>query len=488
MSRARRRVLAVAVAVGALLGSLVPAGAAAADPPRATPWTATVHRGYGAWFDVYDWSLAHTGGRPSVGTATIDRLAAEGVRTLYIQTARTNRPEDVTDRALLERLIDRAHARGISVVGWYLPTLEDVDRDLRRFRAALTLDIDGFALDIESVDVEDVDERNRRLLDLSRRMRAIAGDRALAATILSPTALEEVVDPGYWPRFPLRELGQLYDVIQPMVYFTYRDDGERYRDAERYVTANVERIRDAAGPDTLVHVIGGIANRTTVGDIRGMTRAAHATGTMGLSLYDVDTTHDALWAAMRTWRDVHEPGGTHFVDVDTGSVFAPAIDEIARTGVTRGCNPPRNDLFCPSRSITREEMAAFLTRALDLAPARERFVDVASDDTFAADIGALAAAGITLGCNPPRNDRFCPDAAVTRVQMASFLARGLDLERRPPSFRDVPSSMTGARDVGALQAARITLGCNPPANDRYCPSAAVSREQMAAFLARALSP
>ncbi|VAV92897.1 hypothetical protein MNBD_ACTINO02-2304 [hydrothermal vent metagenome] len=33
--------------------------------------------------------------------------------------------------------------------------------------------------------------------------------------------------------------------------------------------------------------------------------------------------------------------------------------------------------------------------------------------------------GITLGCNPPDNDRFCPDNVVTREQMAAFLQRAL---------------------------------------------------------------
>jgi hypothetical protein len=44
---------------------------------------------------------------------------------------------------------------------------------------------------------------------------------------------------------------------------------------------------------------------------------------------------------------------------------------------------------------------------------------------FAADIAALAQAGITRGCNPPTNDRYCPDDNVTRGQMAAFLTRAL---------------------------------------------------------------
>ena len=39
------------------------------------------------------------------------------------------------------------------------------------------------------------------------------------------------------------------------------------------------------------------------------------------------------------------------------------------------------------------------------------------------DTPKLANAGVTRGCNPPRNDRFCPDDYVTRGQMAAFLVR-----------------------------------------------------------------
>jgi hypothetical protein len=72
-------------------------------------------------------------------------------------------------------------------------------------------------------------------------------------------------------------------------------------------------------------------------------------------------------------------------------------------------------------------MAAFLVRALDLTGRdNDPFVD---DDSsvFEADIAKLAASGVTRGCNPPVNDRFCPDDSVTRGQMAAFLHRGLSL-------------------------------------------------------------
>jgi hypothetical protein len=53
------------------------------------------------------------------------------------------------------------------------------------------------------------------------------------------------------------------------------------------------------------------------------------------------------------------------VDVG-GSVFAGDIEKVAAAGVTRGCNPPVNDRYCPDDFVTRGQMAAFLSRALEL--------------------------------------------------------------------------------------------------------------------------
>ena len=130
-------------------------------------------------------------------------------------------------------------------------------------------------------------------------------------------------------------------------------------------------------------------------------------------------------------------------------------------------------------------MATFLVRALGLPAAAPSFVDLGSS-VHAADVGALAAAGITRGCNPAEgNTRFCPKDAVTREQMATFLVRALGLPAASPSFVDVDG--VHAADVGALAAAGITKGCNPgEGNTRFCPKDAVTREQMATFLTRAL--
>jgi hypothetical protein len=57
--------------------------------------------------------------------------------------------------------------------------------------------------------------------------------------------------------------------------------------------------------------------------------------------------------------------GTNFLD-DNTSIFETDIEKLSAAGITRGCNPPTNNRFCPNDSVTRAEMAAFLVRALGL--------------------------------------------------------------------------------------------------------------------------
>ena len=117
------------------------------------------------------------------------------------------------------------------------------------------------------------------------------------------------------------------------------------------------------------------------------------------------------------------PSPARFVDVPPGHLFYDEIAALAEAGITRGCNPPQNDRFCPDEAVERQQMAAFLVRALGLSAGSVVFDDVDSSNVFFDDIAALAEAGITRGCNPPENDRFCPTEVVTRAQMAAFLVR-----------------------------------------------------------------
>ncbi len=178
--------------------------------------------------------------------------------------------------------------------------------------------------------------------------------------------------------------------------------------------------------------------------------------------------------------------GGSFVD-DNGNVHEGYIEAISAAGITKGCNPPRNDRYCPDVSVTRGEMAAFLTRAFTLPTATTDYFGDDAGSIFEANINSLAAAGITRGCNPPDNTQFCPDAAVSREQMAAFLVRAFEYSDPGQGnwFTDDDGSLFEA-DIDRLRQAGVTKGCNPPANTLFCPTAEVRRDEMASFLGRAL--
>ncbi|MGF1666166.1 MAG: PQQ-dependent sugar dehydrogenase [Acidimicrobiia bacterium] len=172
-----------------------------------------------------------------------------------------------------------------------------------------------------------------------------------------------------------------------------------------------------------------------------------------------------------------EPGGT-FID-DDGSVHEGSIEAIAAAGITRSCNPPVGDRFCPSDAVTRGQMAAFLVRALELPEASgDSFTDDDNSE-FEGDIERLAAAGITRGCSPTA---FCPDDPITRGQMAAFLVRAYGyLTSDEDRFTDDDSSVFES-DINALAASGITVGCD---DGLFCPDDRVTRDQMATFITRA---
>jgi hypothetical protein len=177
--------------------------------------------------------------------------------------------------------------------------------------------------------------------------------------------------------------------------------------------------------------------------------------------------------------------GGYFSD-DNGHLFENDIDAIAAAGITKGCNPPANTRFCPDRDVARGAMAAFLRRALNLPSSSTDYFTDDDNSIFEGDINAIAAAGITKGCNPPANTRFCPDQDVDRGAMAAFLRRALNLPSSSTDYFTDDDNSVFESDINAIAAADITRGCNPPSNSLYCPRRDVSRGAMAAFLKRGL--
>ncbi len=119
--------------------------------------------------------------------------------------------------------------------------------------------------------------------------------------------------------------------------------------------------------------------------------------------------------------------GSIFGDVGAGDFAAAFIEQLYLDGITNGCGPAA---YCPGDSVTRAQMAVFLLRSkygtgYRPPPATGAvFADVGAGYWSAAWIEQLAADGITGGCG---GGNYCPDASVTRAQMAVFLVRTFGL-------------------------------------------------------------
>jgi Tol biopolymer transport system component len=179
----------------------------------------------------------------------------------------------------------------------------------------------------------------------------------------------------------------------------------------------------------------------------------------------------------------------YFDDAPQSNLFFDDIVWLATQKITQGCNPPENTLFCPGDFVTRGQMAAFLVRARGYTHGAGANLFVDDDGSvFETVIDQLGTAGVTRGCNPPVNDRYCPNGYVTRGQMAAFLVRAFELPSlgMVDLFVD-DNATTFEADIDKLGATGVSRGCNPPDNDRFCPNGYVTRQQMAAFLFRAVT-
>jgi len=160
------------------------------------------------------------------------------------------------------------------------------------------------------------------------------------------------------------------------------------------------------------------------------------------------------------------------------SQFQFEIRWLLSSEITVGCG---NSLFCPTRAVTRGQMASFLARALNLPVAAADYFTDDAGSIYEADINRVAAAGITGGCAV---GSYCPGSVTTRAQMATFLTRSLGLPGSPTDYFGDDLGSIHEGDINAVALAGITMGCTA---GTFCPDATVTREQMAAFLYRAFS-
>jgi hypothetical protein len=190
------------------------------------------------------------------------------------------------------------------------------------------------------------------------------------------------------------------------------------------------------------------------------------------------------------------PGGTlqfhvtNFADVPGDFWAWRYVEGLYAAGVTAGCSASPTSLYCPVGGVTRDQMAVFLLKAIHgssyVPPAATGdFQDVPVGYWAAAWIEQLAVEGITVGCTVNPNN-YCPLTPVARDQMAVFLLKAkYGAGYTPPAqsgvFLDVPVGYWAGTWIEQLAAEGITGGCGA---GNYCPTATVSRDQMAVFVVK----
>jgi len=180
---------------------------------------------------------------------------------------------------------------------------------------------------------------------------------------------------------------------------------------------------------------------------------------------------------------------TTFNDVAKSAVYFAAVEAIFREGITSGCqqDPP---LFCPNSPLTRAQMAVFLVRAMGQSPLDSptpTFADVPRTNPAYGYIERIAQLGITGGCQVRPVRLFCPTRSLTRQEMAVFLSRAAGIapfDNPFPTFEDVPRTSPSYPYIEGLYRAGVTQGCSTIPS-LFCPTAPLTRAQMAVFLVRA---
>ena len=161
-----------------------------------------------------------------------------------------------------------------------------------------------------------------------------------------------------------------------------------------------------------------------------------------------------------------------------GHPFEEHIEWMRQAGLTEGCGGGR---YCPDDPVTRGQMASFLARALELPPTS---VDAFSDDngtTHEDAINRLAASGIRAAATATR---YCPSARSSAGD-GQLPGSGLDLPLATRDWFADDDHSSHQTNINRLAESRIASGCR--LSEPSAPATGITRGQMAAFLHRALT-
>ena len=175
-----------------------------------------------------------------------------------------------------------------------------------------------------------------------------------------------------------------------------------------------------------------------------------------------------------------------YPDVTADNVHVHAIDCTAYHEIALGY---ADGTYRPANGVRRDHMASFIVRTLEAAghtlPSPDHTFTDLDGNTHEQAIGQLAEADIVLGRTPTS---YAPERTVTRDQMASYLIRALEWAHDTPftatksPFTDIAGN-THEQAIDLAYELGLTTGRT---ETTYAPRIEVRRDQMASFLVRLL--
>lgn len=192
-----------------------------------------------------------------------------------------------------------------------------------------------------------------------------------------------------------------------------------------------------------------------------------------LSFY---TNHFSKYAAVENKRA--------FTDVSTPWA-KESIEVLAARNIMNGNS---TSTFAPKANITRAEVAAIITRSLNLdtTTVAGKFSDVPSSKWYAKEVEAAANAGIITGIG---NNKFAPEDEITREQIAVMISRALEYKQGKAAtipaatFTDAAKISSYAKNAVAVVASK---GIVKGSENKFNPADKATREEVAVMLYRLL--
>ncbi|MCL6604556.1 MAG: pullulanase [Paenibacillus sp.] len=242
------------------------------------------------------------------------------------------------------------------------------------------------------------------------------------------------------------------------------------------------RVTTFKEPITLTFNLKGNPNKDVIGvyhlDDNGTVE--YVGGALKGNVITAEVTHFSKYAVLEVDKS--------FKDVPEAYWASAAIKSLSAKQVINGATDSE---FKPKNNVSRAEFTAMLVRALGVeVEGKAAFADITTDAWYSSYVATAIKLGIVNGRS---NDRFAPNATISREEMAVMLVRALEAKQgekmegiaRPLTFSDASSIhewavayVNTAAELGLVQGS---------ANNQFVPEGLMTRAESAQVIYKLLA-